>query len=117
MAQVQVLQVPPGSLIVLKGVDLDSDTLSAMTEALAERFGHSSFCLVHVPDAGEVEVWTEDDDLAERFTALLARPDDEDDDEPDDDGPPAPIVGVPGPPPIQLPQVDDVLDGKHVIRP
>jgi hypothetical protein len=59
MSSVEVHQVPPGSLIVVKGVRLDEAAGGAFADEVKQALGHSQFVLVEMDNAGDVEVLTD----------------------------------------------------------
>ena len=65
MPDARILDVPPGSVIVLTGVDLpededtglpDNSVLSAAKKHIAEAIGHDNFAILALTEAGDVRV-------------------------------------------------------------
>lgn len=72
MAGVEVHQVPEGSIVVLRDVELDgAEMAEAMTEGLAAIAGHNRFVVLTIVDGADVEVWGPDTDLRANLTRLL----------------------------------------------
>lgn len=116
---VEVHQVPRGSIIVLRNIDAPGDVLATAISALQRVCGHDEFLVITTSDGGDVEVLGPDQSqVAGRLAELLAEAVEAHPLDDDDDGVvvPEPIVGVPGPPPVQLPQPEDRLSGKRVLR-
>lgn len=92
MAGVEVHQVPEGSIVVLRDVELDgAEMAEAMTEGLAAIAGHNRFVVLTIVDGADVEVWGPDTDVREQLTRLL-----EEARMGDDQEQPNALTGVPG---------------------
>lgn len=72
MAGVEVLQVPVGSVLVLKDVELgDMASADTLVSGMAEVLGHHKFVVLTITTGAAVEVWGPDTDLEARLTELL----------------------------------------------
>lgn len=75
------VQVLPGSVLVLTGVDfgvdefapLGRDPLSELADEIERAAGHRLFVILQVDDGGEVEVWGPDVDLKAKVQELLGK--------------------------------------------
>lgn len=63
MAEAKIIEVPPGSVIVLTGISLpydkgkpDTSVLTAAKKHIAESIGHTKFAIVAVEEDGGVHV-------------------------------------------------------------
>lgn len=70
-ATAEVLQLPEGSILVLRDVHLDDDADAKLVDQLAEVAGHRRFLVLYIPTGAEAEVWGPDDDLVAKVQALL----------------------------------------------
>jgi hypothetical protein len=68
MAEAKIIEVPPGSVIVLTGISLpydkgkaDTSPLTAARAHIAESIGHSKFAIVAVEEDGGVHVADKDE--------------------------------------------------------
>lgn len=65
--------VPPGSIVILTGVQLETNALAAeLVKEITGAVGHGAFALL-VLGEGAVDVWGPDDDLAAKVAALFPR--------------------------------------------
>lgn len=72
MSEVKVLQIPPGSLIVLQGVSFyEDDMMADLISALWEKCGHNDFVILNVPDGGVAEVFGSVEEAVERVRQAL----------------------------------------------
>ena len=71
MAAVEVHEIPPGSLVALRGVELTEASADRLVQALTDRIGHDQFVLLTVADDADVEVWGPDTDVRARLEQLL----------------------------------------------
>lgn len=73
-ATVQVVEVPEGSVLVLRGVELDHEVLESFVSEVERVVGHTRFTTLLMPTDGDAEVWGPDADLSARVRRLLAPP-------------------------------------------
>lgn len=72
MSSLTVHQIPEGSVLVLKGVEMDDETADDMMRYIVKAVGHLRFCIIHLPDdEGTVDVWGPDTDLQAKIEELL----------------------------------------------
>jgi hypothetical protein len=66
-----VYEVPPQSVVVLRGVRLDGPDLAAVVrDEIESAVGHAEFAVLFLAE-GAVSVWGPDDDLRERVRSLI----------------------------------------------
>lgn len=67
----EVLQLPEGSVLVLRGVDLPQNVVDRLVEQLIEAVGHQRFVVLMLLADATAEAWGPDDDLVAKVRALL----------------------------------------------
>lgn len=73
-ADAEVLRLPEGSILVLRGVELGEGLDAALVEQLTDTVGHRRFLVLHIPADATALVWGPDDDLVAKVQALLVPP-------------------------------------------
>lgn len=64
MGSIVVLQVPPGSIVFMQGIVVDTeDGMDRVLTALRRAAGHDQFAVITDDGDGEVEVWGADVDI------------------------------------------------------
>lgn len=72
MSSLTVHQILEGSVLVLKGVEMDEETVDVMMKYIIKATGHTKFCIIHLPDdEGTVDIWGPDTDLQAKIEELL----------------------------------------------
>lgn len=64
--------IAEGTLVVLRDVEFDPETMADVVDRMAEIAGHRRFLVLCVRGDGDVETWGPDVDLDERLRSLLA---------------------------------------------
>lgn len=70
----EVLQLPEGSVLVLRGVDLPQNVVDRLVEQLIEAVGHQRFVVLMLPAGADAEVWGAGDGLLGKVRLALQRP-------------------------------------------
>lgn len=73
-ASMHVAQIPPGSVLLLSGVEIEPEMFGPLLEEIHQAVGHSQFVVVLANDGGDLEVFGSDDGdaLAARVHQLIA---------------------------------------------